>query len=382
MIKRLTLLSAAAALLVMGSPGYAQVVLNVDQSTGLVEIHNTSDAATVNINSYDLRSVQNSATNGDGLLSVSGWNDLETSVGNGWLASLFPSNERLLETNANNVLSLAPGAKQSLGNAFTTSGAAIGAAQTRVGFGNEYRDLTFQYNDADANSAIVNAVVNYTNPIFNNLVLDVDRSSGNITLKNESSVAVQIEAYTITSEAGSLNTGWNGLSDTVANWQKNVGTPNALAELSSINTSTGRPLAPLTINGGASYDLGTAFGIGGTEDLAFSFLLTSDTSGNGFAGDIRYVGSGGGLVGDYNGDGFVNLADYTVWRDTLGSTTNLAADGNNNNTIDAGDYGVWKTNFGTSSGSLAGVSSAQVPEPSTVILLSLLATVGFVARRR
>jgi hypothetical protein len=381
MIKRLTLLSAAAALLAMGSPGYAQVVLNVNQATGSVEIHNTSDTATVNINSYDLRSLQNVATNGDGLLSVSGWTKLQTSLANGWLATNFPSNERLLETNANNTLSLAPGAKQSLGSAFATSGAAIGAAQTRVGFGNEYRDLTFQYTDADANSAIVNAVVNYTNPIFNNLVLDVNRSSGNITLKNESSVAVQIEAYTIKSVAGSLNIAWNGLSDTVANWQKNVGTPNALAELSSMNTSTGNPLAPLTINGGASFDLGTAFNIGGTEDLAFSFLLTTDTAGNGFAGAIRYVG-GGGLVGDYNGDGFVNLADYTVWRDTLGSTTDLAADGNNNGSIEAGDYNLWKSNFGSSSGSLAAVSSAQVPEPSTVVLLTLLATVGFVARRR
>lgn len=379
MIKRLPFLTAAAALLAMSSPGFAQVVLNVDQSTGLVEIHNTSDTATVNLNSYDLRSLQNVATNGDGLLNPTGWTKLQTSLANGWLATNFPSNEVLLETNANNVLSLAPGAKQSLGSAFNTSGAAIGAAQNRVGFGNEYRDLTFQYTDADANSAIVNAVVNYANPIFNNLVLDVNRSSGNITLKNESSVAVEIEAYTITSVAGSLNTAWNGLSDTVANWQKNIGTPNALAELSSMNNTTGSPLAPLTINGGASFDLGTAFTAGGTEDLAFSFLLTSDTAGNGFAGAIRY--SGGGLVGDYNGDGTVNLADYTVWRDTLGSTTNLAADGNNNGSIESGDYDLWKSNFGSTAGSVAAVSSAQVPEPSAVVLLSLLAAVGFVARR-
>ena len=52
------------------------------------------------------------------------------------------------------------------------------------------------------------------------------------------------------------------------------------------------------------------------------------------------------LAGDYNLDGTVNAADYTVWRDTLGSTTSLAADGNGNNAIDTGDYGVWKQNFG------------------------------------
>src|SRR5262249_39970448 len=32
------------------------------------------------------------------------------------------------------------------------------------------------------------------------------------------------------------------------------------------------------------------------------------------------------LPGDYNGDGIVDAADYTVWTDSLGSTTNLAAD--------------------------------------------------------
>jgi hypothetical protein len=54
------------------------------------------------------------------------------------------------------------------------------------------------------------------------------------------------------------------------------------------------------------------------------------------------------LIGDYNGDGNVGAADYTVWRDTLGSMTNLAADGNANGEIDPGDYDTWKENFGAS----------------------------------
>ncbi|MEX2168718.1 MAG: choice-of-anchor Q domain-containing protein [Pirellulales bacterium] len=53
------------------------------------------------------------------------------------------------------------------------------------------------------------------------------------------------------------------------------------------------------------------------------------------------------LIGDYNGDGTVNAADYTVWRDTLSSTTDLRANGNDsNNLIDTADYSVWTANFG------------------------------------
>ena len=56
-------------------------------------------------------------------------------------------------------------------------------------------------------------------------------------------------------------------------------------------------------------------------------------------------------AGDYNHDGNVDAADYTVWRDTLGQMgADLAANGDNSGTsqnkIDAADYTVWKTNFG------------------------------------
>ena len=73
-----------------------------------------------------------------------------------------------------------------------------------------------------------------------------------------------------------------------------------------------------------------------------------------------------GLSGDYNGNGVVDAADYTIWRDTLGQVgAGLPADGNHNNMIDAGDYTVWTTNFGMSAGSGA-TSAKQVPEPSAL----------------
>ncbi len=61
----------------------------------------------------------------------------------------------------------------------------------------------------------------------------------------------------------------------------------------------------------------------------------------------------GAVTGDYNGDGFVNAADYTVYRDTLGSTTDLRADGNSNGEVDTADYAVWTANYGASGGVLS-----------------------------
>lgn len=57
------------------------------------------------------------------------------------------------------------------------------------------------------------------------------------------------------------------------------------------------------------------------------------------------------LAGDYNCDGTVNLADYTVWRDNFGSTNadNCSGDGNGDGKVDASDYAVWRNNFGASS---------------------------------
>ncbi len=80
------------------------------------------------------------------------------------------------------------------------------------------------------------------------------------------------------------------------------------------------------------------------------------------------------LLGDYNDDGVVDAADYTVWRDTLGSTSDLRANGDDAGTsagvIDEADYAVWKANFGTTAGAGSTPSlSAAVPEPASLVLL-------------
>ena len=86
--------------------------------------------------------------------------------------------------------------------------------------------------------------------------------------------------------------------------------------------------------------------------------------------NLRLVNLIAPLTGDFNHDGYVDAADYTIWRHSFGSTTNLAADGNINGLVDTGDYDLWRANFGHTAGSGSGVeANAAVPEPAMFVQL-------------
>jgi hypothetical protein len=74
--------------------------------------------------------------------------------------------------------------------------------------------------------------------------------------------------------------------------------------------------------------------------------------------------------GDYNDDGVVNLADYTVWRDTLGDqlARGTGADGDGDGIVTLSDYNEWKAHFGEVAS--AATSGSVVPEPQSVWLLA------------
>jgi uncharacterized membrane protein len=81
--------------------------------------------------------------------------------------------------------------------------------------------------------------------------------------------------------------------------------------------------------------------------------------------------------GDFNADGVVNIADYTVWRDYVGQYTGGLADSNGDGWVNQADLVTWRTNFGRALGSLFPFS---IPEPTTATLLAA-AFLG-VSRRR
>jgi hypothetical protein len=88
------------------------------------------------------------------------------------------------------------------------------------------------------------------------------------------------------------------------------------------------------------------------------------------------------LPGDYNHNGKVDAADYTVWRDTLGSTTSLSADGDQNGVVGQSDYDLWKGLFGEIPGGAAGsaINTLSVPEPPTFPLFALAISAGAATR--
>ena len=135
--------------------------------------------------------------------------------------------------------------------------------------------------------------------------------------------------------------------------------------------------------------------IDASSELGFlpgSVLLSSvqGTSGTSGAQLVVLVSPTAQIVGpgDYNANGTVDAADYTVWRNSLGqSGAGLPADGDGDQQIDDEDFGIWKANFGESAGASAAVIAAgraAVPVPSTwglLIPLILTLGVGFIRPR-
>jgi hypothetical protein len=136
-------------------------------------------------------------------------------------------------------------------------------------------------------------------------------------------------------------------------------------------TANGSTVTLYATNHHTIYRLTDSTGYNHTIAGPITGILTADANES-FRG-LAFAPTAAVTPGDYNGDHIVDAADYTVWRDTLGSTSDLRANGDDTNgsmgKIDQADYVVWKANFGMGGGAGAAATlsdlSMAIPEPST-----------------
>lgn len=151
------------------------------------------------------------------------------------------------------------------------------------------------------------------------------------------------------------------------------------------------PLTPvgLTIGGNDSSNpvAGTTPGLDLTNLLAFQIGVET---GAGVDYDVEFnnfrLFAATAVEGDYNGDGVVDAADYTVWRDNEGgdAATAFAAgtrDPGLSGPIGSDDYVFWKSRFGSTTPISVAANMSAVPEPATLVsLLVSLAGAGVLRR--
>lgn len=223
------------------------------------------------------------------------------------------------------------------------------------------------------------------------VVLEVDRSNGALTLKNDLSGAQSIElnSYMIESPSGALDpAGFSGLGGTSGDFPMGDGSGNGWeigggshpARLADAYFSTVSTLSP----GTAGLSLGSGYNpLSLAEDLAFTW---TNADGDIYNSRVQYVGVPPEVgVGDYNNNGQVEQGDLDLvllnwgaaWPPPVeGWVNNQPTDGK----IDQNDLDGVLLNWGN----MAGAGSAvAVPEPAALWLtLTGVALVAAGWRRR
>ncbi len=197
--------------------------------------------------------------------------------------------------------------------------------------------------------------------------------TGAVTLATSATTPFNIDHYALRSAGSALSTtNWNSLDDQNLGGGPNPGQGWEEADLSS-STRLGELFllgqtgivsgSPLTI--GRAFNPAT-FGSGMNGDLTFEFGVAGEGK---LTGQVIYLNR---IPGDFTGNGAVDAADFTIWRDNLGATTGpgLVADhsgpnGHPDGVVNSFDYEAWRTNFGQS----APAAATAVPEPSGWLLV-------------
>lgn len=331
-------------------------MLNVNRDTGEVSLTNPGSTP-VTLDGYSIASAV-------GTLSAASWNSLQDqgALGGQWRESPATSS-RLSELKRSGVGALAGGQTISLGAIF---------APNPTSFGAPTEDLAFQYASPEGNFT---GAITYTGTKVNDLLLQVDPSSGQARLRNPSNFSVQIDGYTVSSAAGALSPAtWTSLDDQNAaggDWRESPGTATRISELKRAASTT---LAP-----GASYDLGAIHQTALARDLVFQFLSFGQSQP--MTGEVVYSALTGGVQADFNNNGVVDAADLGVWKTAFGTGPGANADSDGDS--DGNDFLIWQRRLGATSAAAASTAAATaVPEPATAMLVAIGFAMAAGDRRR
>lgn len=314
------------------------LVLNVNRNTGQISITHPG-GSNISLDTYSIFSSQ-------GRLVAGGWNSLtdQGAFGGGWNEATANAGS-ISELRQSGNGTAAGGANVSLGTIYNALGGT---------FAGNVNDVTFFY--TDSNGRNVDGIVNYTGTKVNNLLLQIDPTTGAAKLRNTSSTTVDIEGYVVSSTASITPGTWNSLDDQNAaggDWLELLGpSTSQIGELKSgIGSFT--TLAPQAL-----YDLGTIFNPAAARDLTFEFLLAGGEIAT--LGAVVYETFMAVEDADFDNDGDVDGRDFLVWQRGGSPTPRSPA-----------DLALWKSQYGQ--GALQ-AEVATVPEPrSCALSVTLLA---------
>lgn len=209
------------------------------------------------------------------------------------------------------------------------------------------------------------------------LTLELNRSNGAAMLKNLTANPIAWDYMEIKSLGASLDpAGWNSLDDQNADgtgtWIEAGGSSaTALVEASLLGSHSLLP--------GQMLSLGNLYNeTVNAEDVDLEIRRAAGPSFRTYDQLVMYIGMPpGGVLGDYNGNGTVDAADYVLWR----NGGPLDNEGASVGVVDAADYTFWRSRFGSTSGSGSGLGAAAVPEPSTLVLCICFVLAPWIGRR-
>jgi len=228
---------------------------------------------------------------------------------------------------------------------------------------------------SDYNAYIDNVDVRITDAVNELMFLEVNTTTGQATIKNQTGDAFHVDYYKVTSAGGpALDAAdWNSLQEqNLAGFPAGSGSGNGWEQFGG---SSSRVIGESFLTGnsivsnGASIPLGAAFNPGGAQDLTFVYAVVPEDAPG----------------ADFDADGDSDGNDFLLWQRGLGTASGATlsqGDADGDEDVDADDLAVWKSNFGADLFSGPGAlvtgfvryvtgAAAAVPEPSSVLLVGM-----------